>query len=47
MNKLDSIIEEDFIDEQQESNHEEYKSAVMSLGLPEDEAEAFLEDMGL
>jgi len=47
MNKLEEIVEEDFIDEQQEENREEYLQAVMSLGIPEDEAEVFLEDMGL
>lgn len=47
MNKLEEIIREDFIDEEQEEMHEEYKQVVMSLGLPEDEAEVFLEDMGI
>lgn len=47
MNELEKIIREDFIDTEQEEMHEEYKLAVMSMGLPEDEAEVFLEDMGL
>lgn len=47
MNKLEELIKEDFIDEEQEEMHEEYKNAMMSLGLPEDEAEVMLEDMGL
>jgi len=38
---------EDFIDEEEDEIHKEYKQAAMSLGLPEDEAENFLEDMGL
>jgi hypothetical protein len=47
MNKLEEAIREDFIDDDQDEMHEEYKSALMSMGLPEDEAEMQLEDMGL
>ena len=47
MNVIHDLIREDFIDEEEDEMHEEYKEAVMSLGLPEDEAENFLEDMGL
>ena len=47
MNKLEEIVREDFIDEEQEEMHTEYKEAIMSLGIPEDETENFLEDMGL
>ena len=38
---------EDFIDEDQEEYHEEAKLAVISLGIPEDEADNFLEDIGI
>lgn len=47
MNKLEELIKEDFIDEEQDEMKAEYKSAVMSLGIPEDEAEIFLEDIGI
>lgn len=38
---------EDFIDDDTDSFYEEAKQAVISLGIPEDEAENFLEDIGL
>ncbi len=47
MNNQEMAVREDFIDEDQEANHEEYLQACMSIGLPEDEAEIMLEDMGL
>jgi hypothetical protein len=47
MNQLETVVREDFIDEDQESNRAEYLEAVMSIGLPEDEAENMLNDMGL
>jgi len=47
MNKLQQIIREDFIDDDEEQMRNEYKNALMSLGLLEDEAERELEDMGL
>jgi hypothetical protein len=47
MNQLEDLIREDFIDEDQEGTHSDYKEAIMSLGIPEDEAEIFLEDIGL
>lgn len=46
MNVNEDLIREDFIDEEQEEMHDEYKKAAMSLGLPEDEAEIMIEDMG-
>lgn len=45
--ELEKAVREDFIDEDTEVNHAEALSAVMSIGIPEDEAENFLEDMGL
>lgn len=47
MNQTEELIHEDFIDIEQEEMHDEYKDAIMLLGLPEDEAEAMLEDMGI
>jgi len=38
---------EDFIDDDLDATHEEYKAAAMCMGLKEDEAENMLEDMGL
>ncbi len=46
MNVNEDLIREDFIDEEQEEMHDEYKKAAMSLGLPEDEAEIMIQDMG-
>jgi len=47
MNKLEEIIREDFIDDDQDEMREEYKDALIGLGIPEDEAENQLDDMGL
>lgn len=46
MNQNEDLIKEDFIDEEQEEMHEEFKQAAISLGLPEDEAENMINDMG-
>lgn len=47
MTHQEEQLREDFIDEDQDEYHEEAKLAVMSLGIPEDEADNFLEDMGI